>query len=287
MQEDDGHGLSRIFKNSLMPLLLSGNRSQTQHELAAMGRPWWMISAAAGDPVLPLVMRLLAAAVVLSAAVFQQSSALPFSSIVIPNLRARPFRHTAHDIGRYLCQLRAVDYNHDWPGITEMRDSPSQAAEAGLAVRSQRQVIGTGRALYGTLVQALASGELVNNLGWAAFITEFKPSDLSIPAEARPVTRPEPGQVCLTHVLSYKLLWALNPCRIRFAHWDRSLKACPALPFQESERDQTHKLAARGIYSSVGWSTLRGHLIAGEERFSVEWHREGTCRLLCATCCQL
>jgi uncharacterized protein (UPF0548 family) len=29
-----------------------------------------------------------------------------------------------------------------------------------------------------------------------------------------------------------------------------------------------------GIYSSIGFSTVKGHLLAGEERFGVEWRQD-------------
>ncbi|CAM9468218.1 unnamed protein product, partial [Ascophyllum nodosum] len=61
------------------------------------------------------------------------------------------------------------------------------------------------------------------------------------------------GTSLLTVVKCFGLVWSANPCKLVFAYWDEKLP----------------REMGRGKCSSVGFSTVFGHVIAGEERFSV------------------
>jgi uncharacterized protein (UPF0548 family) len=191
-------------------------------------------------------------------------------------MRLRPFGHTPKDTGEYLHEVKQRGFNHENAGVTGTRNSLAVAEQQGFSVRSHRQLIGKGIAAYQRAVEALASGKIVSNLPWASIVAEYKGGDFSRPAAQRPAVRPSIGDVWMTHVLSYKLVWAMSPCRIVLSDWDKPLRTCSFLPGSTAAISSI-SAPVEGKYSSVAFSTLQGHAITGEERFSIEWHKEGNC----------
>ena len=55
--------------------------------------------------------------------------------------------------------------------------------------------------------------------------------------QAARATRPKKGDIWMTHVLCYRIIWALSPCRIVFAHWDQQLQISKLL--QEKQASGT------------------------------------------------
>jgi uncharacterized protein (UPF0548 family) len=107
-------------------------------------------------------------------------------------------------------------------------------APEGAFINEARSLLGAGQETYEKARAALAS--------WRMF-----------PPWIRLHTREhriEPGNVVLT-VARYGL-WAINACRVIYVH---------------EERGDVDSLA-------IGYGTLDGHLMRGEERFRVSWRRE-------------
>jgi uncharacterized protein (UPF0548 family) len=99
-------------------------------------------------------------------------------------------------------------------------------------------VLGTGGKLFKRISQAVTRFEAVNNLSWAEICT------LPIPRVGSPLA---------SVVKAYGLLYTFNPCRL--VDIKETVKS----------RQGTDNI----VYSQVCFSTVGGHMIAGEERFRV------------------
>jgi uncharacterized protein (UPF0548 family) len=109
----------------------------------------------------------------------------------------------------------------------------------------RRVYIGESRAVFNAASEMLMTFEYVKAVPWVSVHT------LSPAAQA-----PRKGQVLATHVKAYNLLWTLNPCKFVCVY--------------------THRRAPEGkTISQVSYSTVRGHLISGEERCRVVLERTG------------
>ena len=125
--------------------------------------------------------------------------------------------------------------------LQDLKDAPFNHEYAGFSKQSDeapcssfrvlhtKSKIGEGKADFDKASKYLHSFEMINSLGWAEMVT-------------CPTLRP--GDVIGTLVNCYKLVWSLNPCRVTSVRRDNN-------------------------FSEVAFSTLSGHLIAGEERFRV------------------
>jgi len=91
--------------------------------------------------------------------------------------------------------------------------------------------VGVGRADFERASKLMFSFAMINDLKWAEVIF---PSNVAV------------GDTIGTLVKCYKLVWSLNPCRITSVRREKRV-------------------------SEVAFSTLSGHLIAGEERFRVTY----------------
>eukprot|EP00611_Tribonema_gayanum_P001391 TRINITY_DN1100_c2_g1_i1.p1 TRINITY_DN1100_c2_g1~~TRINITY_DN1100_c2_g1_i1.p1 ORF type:complete len:309 (-),score=29.94 TRINITY_DN1100_c2_g1_i1:611-1498(-) len=218
----------------------------------------------------------------------------PFKSLGFPNIRVWPFKQTREDIAAYLEQLRGAPFNHDHPGITEDHEIAAIAKKEErrkMRVNERRQRLGSGKALYHSACEAIRTGSVINgNLNWASLIMQprgtseiYPEPDGTVPAHYRPAA----GDMVMTHVLCYRLAWALSPCRVVFAHWDKPLQRSRLTHgnYPESSRGSGQQglgtsgagsgpTRPKGLYTGIGFSTLQGHMITGEERFTVEWHAE-------------
>ncbi|CAM9641553.1 unnamed protein product [Scytosiphon promiscuus] len=163
------------------------------------------------------------------------------------------FKHSDTAIKGFLSEISYRAFNHDDEGMTALQPplhptSPPVAIPTGYRVNARRQLLGTGAKVYERAVRlGLRECGVVNRLSWANLEMAEKDS-----------RRWREGMGLLTVVKCYGFLWSANPCRLVFAHWDRRLP-CEL---------------GKGKCSSVGFSTVYGHLIQGEERFSIEFREE-------------
>lgn len=147
----------------------------------------------------------------------------------LPNVRL--VKHGSVAVGEYLRGLKEAPFNHEYAGYS--RDS-DDTPTSSFRVLHRRVKIGTGKSDFAKASRFLHSFEMINNLGWAEVIGPRGDDWDSI----------RPGDVIGTLVNCYRVVWSLNPCRVT-------------------------SVRKEGNVSEVGFSTLSGHLIAGEERFRV------------------
>ncbi|CAN0132371.1 unnamed protein product [Pylaiella littoralis] len=170
----------------------------------------------------------------------------------LPSLRLI-FKHSDTAITGFMTEIANRAFNHGHAGITALQPplhspSPPLVVPKGYRVNARRQLLGTGPKVYARAVRLGLRGRgVVNRLSWA---------DMEV---AEPDSRRwKEGMSLLTVVKCYGLLWSANPCRLVYAHWDRQLPG----------------EVGKGKYSSVAFSTVVGHMIEGEERFSVEFREQ-------------
>ncbi|CAM9148160.1 unnamed protein product [Laminaria digitata] len=162
-----------------------------------------------------------------------------------PNVRLIS-RHSDEALAGYLSKIANEPFNHDHVGVTSLQEpATARTVPDGFRVNARRQLLGTGDKVYKRAVQGgLRELGVVNRLSWAHVVVEEPDS-----------RRWKKGMGLLTVAKCYGLLWSANPCRLVHAHWDKTLP----------------RTVGEGKYSSVGFSTVFGHLMEGEERFSVEF----------------
>ncbi|CAM9803357.1 unnamed protein product, partial [Discosporangium mesarthrocarpum] len=171
-----------------------------------------------------------------------------------PSLRLL-VRHSDQAVSAYIAEVAEREVNHPyvrateaWPPLSSTGASPT--VPKGFRVNARRQLLGSGVDLYARVVeQGLRGKRVVDDLQWAKLIT----------AESADWRKWNEGMVLMTIVKCFGLLWSANPCRLVYARWDAPLST---------------EVQGGGKYSSLGFSTLVGHLIEGEERFTVEWWEE-------------
>eukprot|EP00903_Cladosiphon_okamuranus_P014474 g13426.t1 len=167
----------------------------------------------------------------------------------LPSLRLI-FKHSDTAIAGFMAEIADRAFNHGHTGITALRPPlhapPSPpVVPKGFRVNARRVLLGSGQKVYERAVrEGLRERGVVNRLSWA---------DLEVAEQDS--RRWREGMGLLTVVKCYGLLWSANPCRLVYAHWDRNLP----------------RELGKGRCSSVAFSTVAGHLIEGEERFSVEF----------------
>ena len=150
----------------------------------------------------------------------------------IPSLRLLwPHRRAA--VEAYLDEKRDAPFNHAHSGRSCGTGTGTGTAPAGFQELSMSVVVGHGPRAYRSATEAMHALEMVNALPWAKVVTKT-----ATPRQRRQA----PGAVLCTLVRCYGVAWALNPCRV--------------------VRSDPHQLA---------YATVDGHLIAGEERFRVEY----------------
>lgn len=146
-----------------------------------------------------------------------------------PNIRV--MKHSSIAAGEYLRGLKEAPFNHEYAGYSKDSD---EAPSSKFSVLERNVRIGTGKSDFAKASRFLESFEMINDLGWAEVIDPRGEDRVSF----------RPGDVIGTLVHCYKVVWALNPCRITSVRKEVNL-------------------------SEIGFSTLSGHLIAGEERFRI------------------
>lgn len=142
-------------------------------------------------------------------------------------------------------QLQAImdSYRHAQPSYLEVGQTRGELPD-GYKIDHHRIQLGSGREMFETAKQQLVS--------WRGF-------ELGWLEPCWPQQRVEDGALVgtLAHVLG---LWAVNVCRIVYV--DSAVPEAGNVP-TESER------------FGFAYGTLPGHAEQGEERFAVEWNRDG------------
>jgi uncharacterized protein (UPF0548 family) len=186
----------------------------------------------------------------------------------LPNVQI--VKHDELSARRYLHSLRDAPFNHEHAGNSKSSD---EAPCAGFLDLRRDVRIGSGREDFLKASKLVLSFAMVNKLGWAQLISARGSSSGGGGASSAPSCReggdsssdnnlvatttitktttrtsskPQVGDVIGTLVNCYKVVWALNPCRVT------------------SVREESN-------ICEVAFSTLSGHLIAGEERFRVTY----------------
>ncbi|CAM9093683.1 unnamed protein product [Chrysoparadoxa australica] len=168
-----------------------------------------------------------------------------------PNLRLWPFCQSEEDIRSYMLEVSERGFNHIYTGWTETQ--PPLAGDGklqsppGFNVNARRHQLGRGDNIYKRAVAALQSREIISSVSWAKLATlegDWRRWGCE-------------GPVMCTHVRCYGIFVIANPVKVAFAHWDKRMKD-------------------GGRCSSFAFSTLTGHLLAGEERFTVELAKDGS-----------
>ncbi|CAM9491168.1 unnamed protein product [Ectocarpus sp. 4 AP-2014] len=170
----------------------------------------------------------------------------------LPSLRLM-FKHSETALTGFLSEIATRSFNHDHVGITAVQPplrapSSTLVVPKGFRVNARRQLLGTGSKVYDRAVRVgLRERGIVNRLQWASMEVAEQDS-----------RRWKEGMGLLTVVKCYGVLWSANPCRLVYAHWDRELP----------------RSLGKGRFSSLGFSTVVGHMIEGEERFSIEFREQ-------------
>ena len=151
-------------------------------------------------------------------------------------MQLRITRPTAEDRNqvRERAELEGCNVEKEWVGITKNAPPwPGTFPVDKYRIRQQSGRLGSGERIYRKAVDCLQKWEQFQ-LGWA---------------EVDPNTEIQVGKgVCVT-AKSF-LVWTLNPLRIAYVD-----KGC---------HEGKH-------YYAYGHTTQRGHMLAGEEKFQLEW----------------
>ena len=110
----------------------------------------------------------------------------------------------------------------------------------GYTVLRRRTVLGKGRAIFQRATEAMFKYEMIDRLSWAKMVVLPDSDELA------------------TVVRCFGCFWSFNPSRQVCAFKNRRVQVADLLGG-----------GARPMVSQVAYSTLEGHLIAGEERFRV------------------
>lgn len=151
-------------------------------------------------------------------------------------------------------------FNHRYTGSISLRDDIDETnSPAGFLFLHESVNIGNGIDDYNKAVKLMENFEMVNRLPWIKIILDD--NKLTI------------GNNLATLANSYGLLWSLNPCRI--VSYVRDKKASKSYPLANNKSKRFTATFNSTIYTEIGYSTLQGHLIAGEERFRVSFVSNG------------
>lgn len=168
------------------------------------------------------------------------------SSLFFPCLRLFK-KHSLESCDAYLSMKQSSVFNHPHPGYscrTDVSlDDRCDSPDASYRVNNKRVVIGKGRDVYQKASTIVLNMEMLNALKWGGIARPFDAQGVPHQNVLRK------GDVFGTLILCYRLLWTLNPCRVVSVV-------------------NTSNLA------QIGFSTLYGHLLSGDERFCVLYNEE-------------
>ncbi|KAK9906596.1 hypothetical protein WJX75_004704 [Coccomyxa subellipsoidea] len=159
-------------------------------------------------------------------------------------------RPETRTVDRAIEKAKPVDANHKFTGITEFTSGQSLK---GWNTDYDRVQIGKGKQAYRKAKDFVREWQHMG-LGWA---------DTN-----RPAVKVGEHVIVMAQVLG--LLWMCNPLRIVYVREEKGL-----LPATASlKARQQPACSKRGLRFDFGQTTLEGHSLAGEERFSVQWCKE-------------
>jgi uncharacterized protein (UPF0548 family) len=119
----------------------------------------------------------------------------------------------------------------------EVGETRNYAAPGGYPINHLREKLGEGEETYQKAVEALRS--------WQMYATDW--------TEIRPKNAPIENGEIVVMLVNHLGFWSLNPCRIVYSIDEETPQLC------------------RNAFA-IG--TLPAHSEAGEERFTIEWHRQ-------------
>lgn len=180
----------------------------------------------------------------LTAALFLASALAAHGALVT----LRPWRHDGAYVWRYVKAQQGKAYNHANVGVTE--DPLEVVVPDGWHPNERRVKLGEGRDVYEEAVANMRRWKMLEGCKWAAMFLNYEGAEGPIPKETS-----LKGTLAATQAKCYGVLWSLNPVRVVY--------------------DVVDAEAGGMVYSAIAFSTLRGHLLRGEERFGVELHENG------------
>ena len=167
-------------------------------------------------------------------------------------------RHSRPSAESYLARLSTlqVPFNHDFAYLLS-DPSSSKLPGSPFEINHRRVVVGSGQRDYDIASRLLLDFSFINaeTLTWAEVVV--------LPDNLRSSTRSvRLGEVIGILVRCGWLMWVLSPCRV----------TCVSCDVEHRNMGALTSGATNSILRStmVGFSTVEGHLLAGEERFRVE-----------------
>lgn len=155
-------------------------------------------------------------------------------------------------------------FNYDDFGYLCNHLETNRSFPASYAVKQRRVVVGHGRDSFLAATDLMLSFSATNRSTWVKMIA---PSDGSVRANMTVAT--------LSRFYN-TFMWTLNPCRILSVVRDKPYKTIKPVSGSLMEILHGHRVDSScnrdrdsGMYSEIVYSTLDGHLIAGEEAFRV------------------
>jgi uncharacterized protein (UPF0548 family) len=217
--------------------------------------------------------------------------------MVVPNLR--PYMHSGEYMERRLTGLRDAAINHDHAGKSCALDVDMDEASVpnGFRLRRTRVWLGRDERVFSRATAALRSFSMINGLSWATMAVAGRgwgnPRGVDLHLKV--------GDMVASEGLCYCLAWSFNPSRIVCNDADVAGRVCvdddggardgqgghgrarvgsgsaPINLYRNSgkkgchsqHRHHTRNHTRDMRVSQVAFSTVEGHLIAGEERFRV------------------
>lgn len=173
----------------------------------------------------------------------------------------------------FLASYRNSSYNYADTGLSFTSSNLTNDLPSGYKLHRISAVVGKGRRDFNTACRHLLSFAVIDRLGWIRMATdeEYSCKDLI-----------KVGATVATHSKFYNsFLWSLNPCRINNVrinakHYARTASTNGRIvPTMDSDSEflkstlQRRFWSRAGLVTDISYSTLTGHLIAGEERFRV------------------
>ena len=176
------------------------------------------------------------------------SSVIPASIGSIPNMRL--FKHSQRAVDRAISNRAPFPINHDFSGAS--CDENESSIPKSFRVLNESAIVGHGLADFQRASELMFKFDMVNAMPWANVVlsSETKAADIAV------------GTVLCTVIKCYKLLWTLSPCRVCFINQNSGKAATRGSPIV-SKREGVK------LVNQIGYSTVEGHLISGEERFRV------------------
>jgi len=153
-----------------------------------------------------------------------------------------------HFILEYMKSFSSRNINHPffgWSCTNTSDESTTSAAPCrSFSVNQHIISLGKGRAVFDKASTLLNNFVNVNALGWIEVHAHQTSKSMSL-RDLRP------GDALCTLARCFGVVWVLNPCRVIAADYHQ----CQG--------------GRRGQVTQIAFSTLNGHLLAGEERFRV------------------